>query len=582
MKDILRYASLLTLILVLIVSNATAQSSNIPFGSETYDIVKRLEIKSGELSDEFHSVHKPYYRKDVVSFLAKIDTLSDTELTNTDLDLLDYVYRDNMEWSERGRSYMKRGIFKTFYRHPAHLLHVDVPNFQLMVSPVVGVRFGAETAETNRKIKLFRTYGAELRGQIDDFFGFYAYITDNQFVYPSYVKRYVDSTNAVPGAGYYKRFRGNDGADFFQARGYVTFSATKHVHFQFGYDKNHIGNGIRSLFLSDFGNDYLFFKINARVWKINYQSIFAQLITRYGGPGQFDQNLPRKYAAIHHLSWNIGKHFNMGIFEGVVFARENTFEFQYLNPLIFFRSIEQAIGSPDNAMIGIDFKALIARRISLYGQFLIDELNFGNEFGTVNNNGETLEGGFFKPNKWWGTKFATQFGINYVDAFGLKNLDLQLEANFVRPYTYAHSTPVANWNHYNQSLAHPIGANLSEIIGVVRYQPIQQLKFIGRYFYTKYGADDGVTPDFSFGNDLNVLTFPENRPNEFQVDIHQGLLTKVHNLEMRASYQPWHNLYIDLIYQFRKSKSERADLNEQTHFMSGAVRFNLPHRSYDF
>ncbi len=571
-------------VLVLLSNCVWAQSSNIPFGHESNEIINRLEIKSGSLSDEFHAVHKPYDRKGVVSFLSKLDTLSDTELTDVDIDLLDYIYRDNMEWSDRGKSYTKRGLFKTFYRHPAHFLHADVPSFQIMLNPIVGVRLGTETETTAlRSLKFYRTYGFELRGQIDDFFGFYAYVTDNQGIYPEYMRKYIEENNVVPGAGYHKRFRDdNSGSDFFQARGYVTLSATKHVHFQFGYDKNKIGYGYRSLFLSEFSNDYLFFKINARVWKINYQSIFAQLVTEYGGPSQLDNNLPRKYASIHHISWNIGKHFNMGIFEGVVFARPDVFELQYLNPLIFYRSIEQAIGSPDNAMIGFDFRALIAKKISIYGQYLIDELNFGNEFGTVNNNGTTIEGGFTSPNKWWGTKFAAQLGVKYIDAFGLGNLDLQLEANFIRPYTYGHSGEISNWSHYNQPLAHPLGANTSELIAIINYQPIQQLRFNAKYVHSKYGADDPAVEGFTNGNDIMVTQFPENRPNEFGVNIHQGYLTKLNHLECRASFQPWHNLYIDLIYEFRKSKSELAVLNAQTHFISGAIRFNIPHRSYDF
>jgi len=571
------------LLLSLLTITGFAQSSFIPFGHDTYDIVKRLEIKSGELSDEFHAVHKPYDRRGVTAFLAKIDTVSDVELTNTDLDLLDYVYRDNMEWSERGRSYTKRGIFKTFYRHPAHFLHADVPNFQIMFNPLVGVRAGIESQESSNNIKLHRTYGFELRGQIDDFFGFYAYVTDNQVIFPEYVRTWVAENNVVPGAGYHKRYKENAGSDYFQARGYITFSATDHVHFQFGYDKNAIGYGYRSLFLSDFSNDYLFFKVNARVWKMNYQTIFAQLIKEYGGPSQFDQNLDRKYATIHHLSWNMGKHFNMGIFEGVVFARPNTFELQYLNPLIFYRSIEQAIGSPDNAMIGFDFRALIARKLSIYGQYLIDELNFGNELGTVTDeDGETIEGGLFSPNKWWGTKFAAQLGLIYVDAFGLEHLDIQVEANFIRPYTYGHSGELSNWTHYNQPLAHPLEANTSEIITIINFQPIQQLKINAKHVYARYGADDGVTEDFSFGNDITVQHLPDNRPNVFGVEIHQGLLTKLHHFEFRTSYQPWHNLFVDFIYEFRKSSSMRADLNGTTHFISGSIRFNLPHRSFDF
>jgi hypothetical protein len=559
----------------------TAQSSMIPFGHESYDIVNRLEIINGTLSDEFHAVHKPYDRRGVTAFLAHIDTATATDLSDLELDLIDYVYRDNMEWSERGRSYMKRGIFKTFYRHPAHFLHADVPNFQIMFNPVIGIRYGAETRDSPSSYKQYRTYGFELRGQIDDFFGFYAYVTDNQMIFPEYIRQYVRETNAIPGAGYHKRYKDQSGYDYFQARGYITFSATEHVHFQFGYDKNHIGYGYRSLFLSDFGNDYLFFKVNARVWKMNYQFMVAQLIKEYGGVSSLDTNLTRKYAAVHHLSWNIGKRFNMGIFEGVVFARPDVFELQYLNPLIFYRSIEQAIGSPDNALIGIDFRALIARRISLYGQLLLDELNFGNEFGTVTEDGETIEGGLFKPNKWWGTKIAAQLGIQYVNVLGLNGLDASMEFNFVRPFTYGHSGEITNWSHYNQPLAHPLQANFTEIITVLRYQPIQQLVFKARYVHAKYGADDD-TPDFTYGQNLFTQHFPAQRPSEFGNSIHQGFLTKLNHVEAMATYQPWHNLYVDLIYEFRKEKSELPGLNSMTHFISGGVRFNLPHRSDAF
>ena len=43
---------------------------------------------------------------------------------------------------------------------------------------------------------------------------------------------------------------------------------------------------------------------------------------------------------------------NIGLFESIVFSRPNHFELQYLNPVIFYRTVEQMVGSPDNAMIG--------------------------------------------------------------------------------------------------------------------------------------------------------------------------------------------------------------------------------------
>ena len=66
---------------------------------------------------------------------------------------------------------------------------------------------------------------------------------------------------------------------------------------------------------------------------------------------------------------------------------------------------------------------------------------------------------------------AYRLGVKYVDAFNIKNLDLQFETNRVRPYTYSHFDSVANYTHYNQPLAHPLGANFQEYIGILKYQP---------------------------------------------------------------------------------------------------------------
>ena len=92
----------------------------------------------------------------------------------------------------------------------------------------------------------------------------------------------------------------------------------------------------------------------------------------------------------------------------------------------------------------------------MYGQLLLDEFKLS----------EVRAG-----DGWWGNKFGFQLGGKYIDAFNIKNLDLQLEHNRVRPFTYSHGDSVANYTHYNMPLAHPLGANFQEVIGIARYQP---------------------------------------------------------------------------------------------------------------
>ena len=61
--------------------------------------------------------------------------------------------------------------------------------------------------------------------------------------------------------------------------------------------------------------------------------------------------------------------------------------------------------------------------------------------------------------------------------------------NRVRPFTYSHRDSVANYTHYNQPLAHPLGANFSELIGIARYQPAPKWLLQAKAIYYKQGKD---------------------------------------------------------------------------------------------
>ncbi len=126
----------------------------------------------------------------------------------------------------------------------------------------------------------------------------------------------------MPGENFYKDFKTN-AYDYFNFRGYVTFSAIKDViQVQFGHDQNRIGSGYRSLLLSNFSPSYLFLKTNIKVWIFSYQWMLAQGMnntSKYAYLG-FD----KKFFSMHHLSVNLGKHVNIGIFEAITNGSEKS------------------------------------------------------------------------------------------------------------------------------------------------------------------------------------------------------------------------------------------------------------------
>ncbi len=530
-------------------------------------LLERLEIKAGTDSILNFSKTRYFNRQNYalagirnymntygISSLSKVD--AHNVLSAEANSLVEITDAD-----ERAKFASKKPIAKRFFQTPANLYEVHTKDFDLVINPVFQYVLSKE--KDNDAHLFLNTRGLSLRGQIARKLGFSAYLTDNQERSPSWVQDFIQQRDAVPGNGFYKDFKDPGGVDYFEARGYFTFNAAKYIDISFGYDKQFIGNGQRSLFLSDFGSNMLFLKLNTRIWKFNYQNIFMEL--QNAEPRGGDRLIGKKYAAMHHLDVNITKWLNIGLFEGVVFGRPNRFDFAYLNPIIFYRSIEQQNGSFDNAVAGVDFKANVARKFQFYGQLLLDEFKLSE-----------IKAG----NGWWANKFGLQLGAKYIDAFGINNLDLQVEHNRVRPFTYAHRDSVANYTHYNQPLAHPLGANFSEWIGIARYQPAPKWMVQGKLMYYMQGRDSSM---ISYGSNIFQPQRAPYRVSDYGFKIGSGWKTDVLFANLLVQYEWRENLFLELNAILRKQSTKTAPvMSHNTSVVSFGIRWNMHPRSFDF
>ena len=558
--------SVLQLLLILISFAAFSQTTYFPQGSREYDLLERMEIKAQKDSVLNFSKVRPFSRKQFIPVIyrqsiASVNNNGDmASMTWTKVDQYnaDAALMNSPEWADKKFQSKKRFV-KAFYKAPASFNEVDVPDFYLNVNPVFQYYLGKE--KDNDQHIFLNTRGVRLRGRIANKIGFAAYITDNQERDPLYVQEGVVAHKAVPGEGFYKDFKGT-GYDYFDARGYVTFNATKYIDIQFGYDKNFIGNGYRSLFLSDFSAPYLFLKLNTRIWRFNYQNLFIELNSAQRLNA--DQLFPKKYAAIHHLDMEVTKWLNVGVFEAVIFGRTNHFEFGYLNPVIFYRSVEQQNGSFDNSVGGLDVKANLARRFQLYGQFMLDEFNLTE---------------MRKGSGWWGNKYAFQLGGKYIDAFNVRNLDLQIECNRVRPFTYSHRDSVANYTHYNQPLAHPLGANFQEWIGIARYQPAPKWTIRAKAIYEMQGKDSNK---ISYGGNIFLPNIVPYRNKDYGYDVGAGVRSKTAYTSLLISYELKPEFYIEANAVYRRESATVIAPGKNTIIMYAGIRWNMHRREFDY
>jgi hypothetical protein len=543
-----------------------AQSDDITLGSKEYTILDRLDVLLQNDSILGFNTVKPLNRAVFTNRVEYIDSLDKAGklpfvLSPVDRSNMRSFLMNNAGWTNsRQDSFPSRKpVLNSFYKTPGHLFSVRDRIFSMEVDPVLNLQLGHANDETGKIYT--NTRGVLIRGSIDKKIGFYTYLSDNQEKDPLYVRDFVASHDAVPGVGFYKPY-GKDGKafDYFDFRGGISFNIAKYIHVQYAYDKLFIGNGFRSLFVSDFSNDFLFMRLNTRLWKLKYEMIIAETIQSV--PQVARGAKPKNYMAIHHLSIQATKWLNLGFYENIMEKGSNRLQLSYLNPVIFYRATESNLGIAGKASIGLDLKANVAKKLQFYSQIFINEFHI-HELLHYN------DGSF-------ANKQALQFGGKYINVLGVKNLDLQIEYNLIRPFTYTNFDSVTNNTHYNQPLAHPLGANVKELIMIARYQPIPKLYITGKIIAFKQGLDSAGV---NMGG--NIFRSYDSRTRDYGFFIGTGISVKSTTASLNISYELFENAFLDFNAAHR-TYNVQWQPNSGTSFYSLGFRLNLQRREFNF
>ncbi|MAO47526.1 MAG: gliding motility protein RemB [Aequorivita sp.] len=457
-----------------------------------------------------------------------------------------------------------------------HLITIKGKDYWLTLDAGVDLQAGKDfdaDIDTYNNTRLVYTQGG-----IGKQIGFFGVIYESQGRFADYFNRYAESIRPdggnpaiIPGRGIAKRFR-TDSYDYPIATGHISYTPSKYFNIQLGHGKTFLGDGYRSLLTSDNASSYPFFKINTTFWKLKYTNTWMSLRDVRPEVTE-DGSFRTKYIANHYLSYNITKRLNIGLFESVIWQNDNGrgFDVNYLNPIIFYRAIEFSTGSRGgNALIGLSTKYKVNDRVNIYGQLIIDEFSSGDVFG-----GE----GSYK------NKTGYQLGLKYYNAFGLKNLYLQTEYNRVRPYTYSHNTVVLNYGHNNQSMAHTLGANFSEFIGIARYQR-GRMYADAKFIVAKRGFEFN-TPEDSFFYGGDIYGTEDDRVSDNGNELAQGNTTDFFHTEIQAGYviNPATNLKIYGSFIFRSFSPEvNTDMvfKNETTWVNFGLRTDLFNWYYDF
>lgn len=441
--------------------------------------------------------------------------------------------------------------------------------FYFALNPVLDMQFGYDI--NDKKLKYTAGYGVKFDANIGSKVSLsFTY----QGVYENYLNQvsdYAAQYGVLPG---YRRanFKGNNiSSQMFS--GYLSVSPNKYFNFQIGNDKQFFGDGYRSLFLSDNASNNPFIKLTANFWRIKYTCLYN--LMRYGDVQGFNvdnnpSNFKTKYGVYHLISVDVAKWMQFTFFEGVTWFHNDSnrvrgIEFSYLIPVAFIRPVEFALGSPDNVVLGIGMKFKASPKNIFYTQIMLDDMDVA---------AARRSKGFYR------TKVAAQFGYKTYDIFKVKHLDFQSEFNIVRPFVYAHKAPQQSYTNFNQSLAHPVGANFLESITFLNFWHKHWIAS-AKFQYVVQGLDNLYEHKGSniFISDYLISPNLNNASGQYFL---QGLKTRLINAEVRGGYliNPKINLSAEAFINYRYKKNELV--KENNLFFGVSLRTNIFNRYTDF
>jgi hypothetical protein len=523
---------LLLLLVCCITGSLYSQEYNLVLDRYGYDLIDKAMQQAGENQ---HTSFKPYRKSDVLKTILP-DTASGTPV-------------------KQPKTWAGRALWTN------NLLSLDSSEFQLYADPLFSFDIGKDNNTGNTTYLNAR--GIQFFGNLGKKVSFYTSFWENQGRFVNYVDSFIVDNQVVPGQGRVKPF-GTGGWDYAIAN---------------GNEKQFIGDGYRSLFLSDNAFNYPFFKITSTFWKFRYTNLFVSYQNIGNAANSNIGGYLQKFASYHHLSYNATKWLNIGLFETIVWQGGDStgarrgFDVNYLNPIIFYRPVEFSRGSPDNVLIGLSFKAMILKKYQLYGQLLLDE--FSLKEVTARNG-------------WWANKQGLQLGWKFFDFLGMKNLTWQNELNIVRPYTYGHFTADQSYTHYAQPLAHPLGANFIENVQFLRYR-YRRWGIEAKILLAQYGADtlrlDGTMSNWGqnpFVGTAEIGSGPLMVPDIYGNTITQGLKNTVMFTDLTASYLINTRTNMRLEAGVSRRTQENARVNTSTIWLFFSFKTSISNRYYDF
>lgn len=346
-----------------------------------------------------------------------------------------------------------------------YLVEVKGKDFYIKISPAIDFSMGRDLTDTISR-KLFQnTKGLHAEGTLFKNFSFATSFYENQGRFANYETAYYSSlgelypkggsyapANAViPGGGRTKPFKG-DGFDYAYAIGYFVYAPFKFLSITAGNNSQFVGDGHRSLLLSDNSYSAPYFRID---WKISPKFNFTYLrarnmnLMRRPASGSVESYYEAKGYSVNYFTYKPINKISLSVFESGMWNRGDSLNSKnshplYYNPVPFLSGLALKGKNKVVSLLGLNLSYQVGKLHRLYGQVAMNDYDV--------------------------KKMGFQLGYRGYNYFGLKDFMLQVEYNYTANQMYETSNRRLNYSHYNLPLAHVKGNGFQEVLLRTNYE----------------------------------------------------------------------------------------------------------------
>ena len=258
--------------------------------------------------------------------------------------LFPQVFIDSLKKEEKSnKSLVGRKLFDE------HFVQISENNkYKIFLDPVFDFRMGTEDKNTLYK----NTRGFILNGQIGKNLVLRSEFYETQTTLPSYASDWVDTMKFIPGMIRMKPF-GDNGYDYGAVFGQIIWSPLKNYSVRLGYDRFHIGNGYRSMLLSDASQPYTFLM---NTYHFGKWSLSHNIASLYNPDFNDRLNIPvsesgiyqQKWFSFTYLTYSPSDWLNLALFESCVFMPKDSSGISFyptsLIPLPLLITVSNSLG----------------------------------------------------------------------------------------------------------------------------------------------------------------------------------------------------------------------------------------------